>query len=150
MRVVRNKNITLSWTKLEAPTWLLPPGNLMGGGKASVDDAEWRELESALDAAGFWRMPTNEPLNSQDDPGTAWIVEGRRGRQYHIVNRSSPRDTPYRDAGLVFLRLAGIREEELEANAPGVTFRPFRQPPHIPGLPPPPEPPPPPPPPRSK
>lgn len=87
-------------------------------------------------------MPTNEPP-SPSRGSIAWIVEARRGRFYHIVNRATPPDGPFRAIGQTFLRLAGITEDELQPDAPGVTFRPYKHPKQIPGLPPFPEEPPP-------
>jgi hypothetical protein len=67
VRVSKRGSGLLTWTKLEAPTWMLPPGRVLGTGTVPVSDAAWKALETAIDASGYWQMPTNEKA-SRDDP----------------------------------------------------------------------------------
>jgi hypothetical protein len=64
---------------------------------------------AALSKTSFWNMPTRPSKTSLGLDGSQWIVEGRSGSgKYHLVDRWTPRQGAYRDAGLVFLTLAGI------------------------------------------
>ena len=63
---------------------------------------------STIAGIDFWRMPTLPLKGPPGLDGAQWIVEGRRGGDYHVVDRWTPREGVYRDAGLAFLKLAGI------------------------------------------
>jgi hypothetical protein len=85
------------------------PGSVAKRTEKRISDGDWRLLSAALSKTSFWSMPTqsSEPAVGLD--GSQWIVEGRRGSgEYHIVDRWTPREGAYRDAGLAFLALAGI------------------------------------------
>ncbi len=128
------RTITAHVVKLEAPTWQLPPGAIVRRQSAPVSAGTWQEIIEALKGSEYWSLATHES-RSLDGPGTAWIVEARLGEAYHVVNRASPHDGPYRELGMKLLAVAGVSESELLAGAPGVTPRPFTP---QPGMPPPP------------
>jgi hypothetical protein len=88
------------------------PGTVATRKEKGISDADWQVLSAALSKTSFWSMPTRPPTPTLGLDGSQWIVEGRRSsRQYHIVDRWTPRPGAYRDAGLVFLTLAGISVE---------------------------------------
>lgn len=140
------KEATVRWYQLEAPVFQLPPGEVSARNTTKVDRGGVQRVVSALEASGFWTMPTNLPPGGQNDAGTEWLVEARAKGQHHVVLRSNPQGE-VRDLGLMLFRLADRTEEELQPDAPGVKRRAYRRNGVIPGLPPPPEEPPPPPPP---
>ena len=75
---------------------------------------EWSALEAGLDRLQFWTQPAEDPsLNGCD--GSQWILEGRRNDRHHFTDRWTPDDGPYRDAGLLFLKLSvlSIPEDDL-------------------------------------
>lgn len=69
---------------------------------------EVHHLLMALDRAQFWELPTKEEGMLGCD-GTTWVVEGRSGNDYHVVDRWEP-DGPFGELGEVFLTLARYRE----------------------------------------
>jgi hypothetical protein len=73
--------------KLEAPTWLLPPGELVESRRHDISESQWSGLVGAIEAAGFWRLETSEKSMMND--GDPLIVEARRGEVYHITSSSA-------------------------------------------------------------
>lgn len=134
----RREGATVTMTTLEAPTWNLPPGQVVESRTSRVPEAGWSALAQAIEKAGFWRSPSHEVPPSTVHDGTPTVVEGRRGTTYHVTDRRSPRrGTPYRDLAVLMLRLANVAEDDLEIGAPGVRVLPYRR--HA-GAPPPPPP----------
>ena len=84
------------------------PGSISKRIAKKVAATEWDKLAAALGGVDFWRMPTKPSPPDDGLDGAQWIIEGRRNSTYHVVDRWSPRGGPYRDAGLVFLKLAGV------------------------------------------
>jgi len=76
--------------------------------------AEWKGLEAALSGTAFWKMSTRQPDKEVGLDGAQWIVEGRRVAEYHVVHRWTPRTGSYREAGLHFLELSGLRIPQQE------------------------------------
>lgn len=136
------------WSQLEAPVFMLPPGEVTARSTMPVDRVGIDRLTSALERSAFWTSPTSAPPSGANDPGVEWLIEARVGGRYHVVLRSSP-EGEFRDLGRMFFRLAGRDERELAPDAPGVRRRAYRPNGVIPGLPPPLEEPPPPPPPED-
>ncbi|WP_162914546.1 hypothetical protein [Desertibaculum subflavum] len=88
------------------------PGSISKRGSGLLSLTDWQKLDAALAVSAFWTQPTNDSRGVFD--GAQWIVEGRRGHEYHVVNRWSPEAGPYRDLGLLFLQLAGYVASDLE------------------------------------
>ena len=80
------------------------PGHIRRHTERRLSRNEVDRFAKALNDADFWQLPTSI-RNFQLD-GAEWIVEGRRGRTYHVVDRLSPQDGAYRALGLLFLKLA--------------------------------------------
>jgi hypothetical protein len=72
----------------------------------SVDD--WDRLQTLLDHAQFWSLPTVDGRDMAND-GTAWLLEGSNGSRYHVVDRQSPQTGDYRDACLYLLKLSELK-----------------------------------------
>jgi hypothetical protein len=53
-----------------------------------------------LGQADFWKAPTEEKSDAVGEDGAQWIVEGVKDGQYHVVDRWSPEEGPYRKAAL--------------------------------------------------
>lgn len=79
------------------------------GKRLSADD--WAAFEAALSRSDYWLLPTRPSPRQIGFDGAQWIVEAQRGETYHVVDRWTPDDGAYRDLGLIFLRLAGLRAE---------------------------------------
>jgi hypothetical protein len=78
----------------------------------ALSPREWKNLNDALVQSDFWNLP---PWRGRGGPdGAQWIVEGRVGLRYHVVNRWAPRSGNFRDLGLLFLKLAKLSISERE------------------------------------
>lgn len=93
----------LSVIELETPTWK-GPGRITKDTKARLTDGQWRNIMTSVEASQFWNLETYERRDLDD--GSAWILEGRRGSAYHVVERTSPQGGPFKDVCLALLRLA--------------------------------------------
>jgi hypothetical protein len=85
------------------------PGKVDRRIERTLSPAEWDRLESSLDALGFWRMPTQESSDKIGVDGAQWVMEGAAAGQYHVIDRWSPKDSPFREACILFLKVAGIK-----------------------------------------
>jgi hypothetical protein len=68
-----------------------------------------------LDRLGFWKLPStaNDQMGSD---GSQWIIEGVKGRRYHVVDRWSPTKGPVHELGMIFafdLAKMNIPEKEI-------------------------------------
>jgi hypothetical protein len=91
-----------------------PPGGvsprLRTRRERALSGDEWGELSSAIRAADFWNTPGG--LKGFGDDGATWLLEGRRGRGYHMVIKWSPNDGSFRTAAMFLIRLAGLPDPE--------------------------------------
>ena len=60
-----------------------------------LSSREWDDLNNALAQTDFWNLPAWRGRGGID--GAQWIVEGRVGSQYHVVNRWTPDPGNFRD-----------------------------------------------------
>jgi hypothetical protein len=145
---ITNEAPAMTVVKLQGPAWNLPPGLTVQSRLFALTSTERDTFLRALGMSAFWTLPS---LSHDGDAGvggsTTWILEGRRGSSYHVVSRyhvGSQRfemeKTPFIDLARLLLGMAGVTEEELRGNAPGVQLMAPR--PQL-GDPPPPPPPPP-------
>lgn len=102
------------------------PGKLILNKSRALTGEEWSALTRQIKACDFWTLPVEEDQSFVDDSGrtivwamndgAAWIMEGTRGDEYHLVVRQCPEDDPrrhrklgnYRAACLHMLTLAGF------------------------------------------
>jgi hypothetical protein len=82
------------------------PGKVARRKDRQLTEDEWTTIVTAIESIGFWAMPSHEPAIGFD--GAQWILEARRGDEWHVVHRWSPQDGFYLELGLLLLRLAGI------------------------------------------
>ena len=66
---------------------------------------QWEELLIEAEAADFWHLPAT--ADDQGFDGAQWIIEGRKGDRYHLVDRWSGSDGVQR-IGLKLLELADL------------------------------------------
>ena len=64
-----------------------------------------------LEEADFWNMPQYEPPRGLD--GANWIIEGAKNGKYHIVDRWSPEEGPFREAALCLIKLTGLKIDDI-------------------------------------
>lgn len=72
--------------KLEAPTWNLPPGEVLEQRSHLVDSGAWKSVETALRAADVWNLDTARDVDKTNVDGATWILEIRQGGSYQIVS----------------------------------------------------------------
>lgn len=82
------------------------PGRVRRHTERRLSRNEIDRLVKALNDADFWQLPTSVRDRGLD--GAEWIIEGRRGGTYHVVDRFSPEGGAYRALGLFFLKLANF------------------------------------------
>ena len=64
------------------------PGKLIIDKQKSVDKRVWKQFSSFLDRINFWSMDTH--VKDSGDDGAQWILEGKVGNRYHVVDRFTP------------------------------------------------------------
>jgi hypothetical protein len=112
VRISRSKNeVYLKATELSGAGGY-SPGEISRRVEKSVSEADWESVLKLLGKVDFWNLPTREERLGLD--GAEWIFEGRQDGKYHIVDRWSPKDGPYHELGLLFLKLSGLSIPEKE------------------------------------
>jgi hypothetical protein len=77
--------IVLESTKLSGMSGY-DPGMPLERKRIQLNKRDWNELKSAITTSTFWSATTSaEALIGID--GDQWIIEGRKGREYHAVGR---------------------------------------------------------------
>ena len=92
------------------------PGHVAKRTDKELSPEEARMLEDRLRTAAFWGNPWKEQQDTGVD-GARWILEGRRGSEYRLVDIWSPQGAHYerfREACLYFLDLAKLRPTQDE------------------------------------
>lgn len=85
------------------------PGHLIHNRTIKVDKEAVDHLLELLGKADFWNAPTEQENGVVGCDGAQWIMEGAKGGQYHVVDRWSPEEGPYRKAGLFLaINLGGL------------------------------------------
>jgi hypothetical protein len=69
------------------------PGQLTMDEEHYLSPVEEQKFVQLLDRAKFWEMPSFEDSAGLD--GSRAVLEGVRAAKYHVVDRWSPRGTPY-------------------------------------------------------
>ena len=82
------------------------PGKISRRVQRQLSADEWKTLSDALKATDFWKMPGRDSDRGLD--GAQWIMEGRSGHDYHVVDRWSPKAGAYRDLCLMLVKLSGL------------------------------------------
>lgn len=86
------------------------PGKLIKNRSIEVSKDSVDYFRQLLDKAEFWTAPTEEKENGTVNlDGAQWIIEAAKGGQYHVVDRWSPDDGPFRRAALFLaINLGGL------------------------------------------
>jgi len=87
------------------------PGKLIVNQTQQIAVKEWDEFISLLQRASYWRLPAEKKESGCD--GAEWILEGKKGERYHLVDRWSPDGGSYREACLYLLKLSGQKTKEI-------------------------------------
>ena len=68
-------------------------GRIVGAAGRDLTRVEAKQLNCLLEQVAFWDMASTESCGGND--GTHCVFEGVCGGRYHVVDRWSPRGTPY-------------------------------------------------------
>lgn len=68
---------------------------------------EWVRLRHLVKEAGFFDLPSQDTSRGLD--GAEWILEGRVGDRYHVVDRWCPPTGPYKDLCVYLLKCSGLK-----------------------------------------
>nr|MDZ8061281.1 hypothetical protein [Nostoc sp. EkiNYC01] len=90
------------------------PGQLIAEIELDLSPTDAKEFGRLLDCAEFWEMPSFE--NSGGLDGKQAVLEGVRAGRYHVVDRWSPRGTPYAKLVEFLLKLTLRSPSFLEDN----------------------------------
>jgi hypothetical protein len=85
-------------------------GQLVLNKAVSLDARQVQRFATALDGLQFWNLPTKDPSDVGLD-GAQWIFEGVKGGKYHVVDRWTPANGPFRRVMLDLAALSGITVE---------------------------------------
>jgi len=81
-----------------------------GGHKSKVRTLTFEQTRAFLDLVekgGFWNLPSAESDPGPD--GRMWVIEGVRNKQYHVVERWSPRGDIHQLGAMLMRNLAGMK-----------------------------------------
>ena len=85
------------------------PGHLIQNRKIKVEKESVDHFLELLSKAEFWNLPTEQETNGVGCDGAQWIMEATKKGQYHVVDRWSPDEGPYRKAALFLaINLGGL------------------------------------------
>jgi hypothetical protein len=83
------------------------PGHPRSIAARPLGNREREEVLAAIARANFWKLPTQD-LEHRGHDGSEWLLEGRTGDRYHVVDRWSPEPGPFRELCLAFARLGEV------------------------------------------
>jgi len=83
------------------------PGHVSRRVTRALSRDEWQTVITGLEGVQFWQMATNRDGIGGFD-GAQWIVEARRDRRYHIVDRWG--GAGLESVGRLFLNLANLND----------------------------------------
>ena len=90
------------------------PGKVRQAWETKLSTADIQTFFSLLNACDFWHQPTQETSLGLD--GSHWVLEGYHHGHYHVVDRWQPQSGPFREACILFMKLADL---ELHGGKPG-------------------------------
>lgn len=82
------------------------PGSIARRLERRLSAEERRRFAATIASTTYWTLPKNVKDFGFD--GAQWIIEARRGDDYHFVERWSPENGPVRELGLLFIELGGL------------------------------------------
>jgi hypothetical protein len=90
------------------------PGKIMTSKERVLSIEEWNRIEEIIDDMEFWRLYTENKYYIGMD-GAQWIIEGKCEKNYHIVDRWSPKKSnSFRQGCLKLLAFTDIEIPEDE------------------------------------
>ncbi len=88
IKIEKSKNkYTVEW-KVTDGMGGYAPGKIITNEQINIDKIIWDSFKDSINKIDFWKMSNTEDFFGTD--GSQWILEGKVGSQYHIVNRWTP------------------------------------------------------------
>ncbi len=78
--------------------------HLLNTSTTAVTKEQVQGFRDQVTRAGFWDVDSFAGVTGTGADGSEWIIEGSRGREYHVVSRWSPQDGPIRTLGLALVQ----------------------------------------------
>ena len=80
----------------------------------TIKSEEWKVFEQLLSKANYWQMTAKPKKPVMGFDGAQWVLEGVSDRQYHVVDRWSPRDSDYAAIGKYLISLTDLKIKKTE------------------------------------
>ncbi len=87
VRIARKKNGAILRAVVLDGLGGYDPGQVGIDKTVELNEAQWKELESHLEAAAFWKIPTKDPDEEGGSDGDRCVIEGVKDGLYHVVDR---------------------------------------------------------------
>jgi hypothetical protein len=78
----------------------------------NLESAVVTSLKNDLNRVAFWSMPA--ALGELQLDGSRWVLEGSRGGFFHVVARSSPLDSAFKNWCVSLMKLSGVNPGEVD------------------------------------
>jgi len=90
------------------------PDSVLVKDRVPVSAERVHEFQTLLQKADFWKSDTEEKRGKvrYGMDGTQWVLEGVRNREYHVVDRLSPKDSDFARACIFLMTLTPMNLEE--------------------------------------
>jgi len=88
IRIEKNGNTYQLYWKVSSGAGGYKPGKLTIDKRKVIDKSLWNKFQNQLHELQFWTLKTNEKISGND--GSQWILEGKVGKLYHVVDRWTP------------------------------------------------------------
>ena len=72
---------------------------------------QWKAIENYLTKLNFWNGPIDDPNSQGGTDGANWIIEGRKDKEYHFVDRRNDNGELI-PLGKYLIKLSGINIED--------------------------------------
>jgi hypothetical protein len=90
------------------------PDSVLVKDRVPVSAERVHEFQTLLQKADFWKSDTEEKRDKvrYGMDGTQWVLEGVRNREYHVVDRLSPKDSDFARVCIFLIALTPMNLEE--------------------------------------
>jgi len=106
IRLEKSDNkISLYWTKINNKTEN-DTGKRFYKGEKKLSEKQWKKFIDLLNEINYWNL--SPQIDRLGFDGARWILEGKMGKKYHLVDRWSPEGGDYKRCCRYVMKLAGF------------------------------------------
>jgi len=87
------------------------PGEIIVNKTIDLSNKQIHDLLDKINECDFWNMPSQEKDIGAD--GSQWILEGKKGGEYHFVDRWSPESGCIYEIGRMFMKYSNLKIENI-------------------------------------